>query len=101
MESIWEAVALTAKQDQIVWTVFSIFCAANAVLLVALFTTGDLPKPTVGLVVSIVGLALSLIWLAIHHRAVEWLKFYESVMRELENNQLHVPSSVALTPPQG
>jgi hypothetical protein len=49
------AVALAAKQDQIVWAVFGVFWAANAVLLVALFTTGDLPKRSVGLVVSIVG----------------------------------------------
>jgi hypothetical protein len=91
------AVALVAKQDQIVWTIFGVFWAANAVLLVALFTTGALPKRPVGLVVSIVGLALSLVWLAIQHRAVAWLKYYEVVVGELEEKHLHVPPSVALT----
>lgn len=90
-------VALVAKQDQIVWAVFGVFWAANAVLLVALFTTGDLPKRPVGLVVSIFGLALSLLWLAIQHRAMAWLKFYEKVVRKLEETHLHLPSSVALT----
>ena len=37
------AVALVGKQDQIVWAIFGIFWAANAVLVVALFTTGALP----------------------------------------------------------
>lgn len=46
------AVALASTTNQIVWTVFGIFWAANAVLLVALFTTGDLPHRTPGLVVS-------------------------------------------------
>jgi hypothetical protein len=59
------AVALVAKQDQIVWAVFGVFWAANAVLLVALFTTGKLPEQSVGIIVSGVGLALSVVWLAI------------------------------------
>jgi hypothetical protein len=91
------AVMLVAKQDQIVWAAFGVFWAANAVLLVALFTSGDLPKQPVGLIVSIVGIALSLVWLAIEHRAVAWLKFYETIVRELEQQYLHVPSSVAFT----
>ncbi len=89
------AVVLAAKQDQIVWTVFSVFWAANAVLLVALFTTGALPKRPVGLVVSIVGFAISLVWTAIQHRAIAWLKFYEAVMSELE--RIHLRPPVALT----
>jgi hypothetical protein len=91
------AVTLVAKQDQIVWAVFGVFWAANAVLLVALFTSGDLPKRPVGLIVSIVGIALSLVWLAIEHRAVAWLEFYEAIVRELEQKHLHVPSSVAFS----
>jgi uncharacterized membrane protein len=91
------AVTLVAKQDQIVWAVFGVFWAANAVLLVALFTSGDLPKRPVGLVVSIVGIALSLVWLTIEHRAVGWLKFYEAIVRELEQTHLHVPPAVAFT----
>ncbi len=77
------AVALVAKQDQIVWTVFGAFWAANALLLVALFTTGKLPDQSVGVIVSSVGLTLSLVWLAIEHRAMAWLKFYEGILREL------------------
>lgn len=91
------AVTLVAKQDQIVWAIFGVFWAANAVLLVALFTTGGLPKWPVGLVVSIVGVVLSLVWLAIQHRAMAWLRFYETIVRELEQKHLHVPPVVAFT----
>ncbi len=91
------AVTLVAKQDQIVWAAFGVFWAANAVLLVALFTSGDLPKQTVGLIVSVVGIALSLVWLAIEHQAVAWLKFYGTIVWELEQQDLHVPSPVAFT----
>lgn len=66
------AVTLVAKQDHIVWTVFGAFWAANAVLLVALFQSGDLPKRPVGLIVSRVGFALSPVWLLIRHRAQAW-----------------------------
>ena len=90
-------VVLVAKQDQIVWAVFGVFWAANAVLLVALFTTGKLPEQSVGIIVSGVGLALSSVWLAIEHRAVAWLKFYEAILKELERNHLHVPLSIAFT----
>jgi hypothetical protein len=94
-DALWSqlqnAVALAAKQDQIVWTIFGVFWAANAVLLVALFTTGDLPKRPVGLVVSIAGLAISLVWTVIQKRAIAWLRFYETVMSDLEGTHLQVP----------
>lgn len=91
------AVVLVAKQDQIVWAVFGAFWAANAVLLVALFTTGKLPEQSVGAIVSGVGLALSVVWLAIEHRAMAWLRFYEGILRELERNYLYIPLSIAFT----
>lgn len=91
------AVILVAKQDQIVWAVFGVFWAANAVLLGALFTNGDFPERLVGLIVSIAGFALSLIWLAIENRALAWLKYYEAIVKKLEQNYLHIPSCVAFT----
>jgi hypothetical protein len=91
------AVALVAKQDQIVWAIFGVFWAADAVLLVALFTDGKPPERPVGLIVSFVGLAFSLVWWAIQNRAMAWLRFYETVARTLEETYLHIPLSVALT----
>ena len=85
-KQLGNAVALAAKQDQIAWAIFGVFWAANAVLLVALFTTGALPQPSVGLVVSSVGVVLSLVWRAIERRAVEWLKHYERVLGDWKLN---------------
>jgi hypothetical protein len=91
------AVVLVGKQDQIVWAVFAAFWAANAVLLVALFTTGKLPEASVGAIVSGVGFVLSVVWLAIEYRAVAWLRFYEGILREVELNHLQVPLPIAFT----
>jgi hypothetical protein len=95
-DQLRNAVALAAKQDQIAWTVFGIFWAANAVLLVALFTSGDVPKPIVGVVVSLVGVVLSFIWSLIQRRALNWLTFYETVVQRLEE-RLPIPPDVALS----
>ncbi len=91
------AVSMAAKEDQIVWTIFGVFWAANAVLLVALFTTGALPSPPVGIVVSASGAALSSVWFLIQRRAIGWLGYYERIIRELEQ-KLQVPDAVALSP---
>ncbi len=91
------AVALGAKQDQIVWTVFGVFWAANAVLLVALFATGDLPERRVGIIASAFGIALSAVWWRVERRAIEYLGAYEEVIRRLERRLLGEPSQFALS----
>jgi hypothetical protein len=100
-DELWEqlanAVAFAAKQDQIVWTIFGVFWAADAVLLVALFTDGKLPEHPVGIVVSVVGFAISLVWSAIQIRAFGWLKCYETVIKQIEVERLHVPALIAVT----
>ena len=92
------AVARAAKEDQIVWTIFGIFWAANAVLLVALFTTGNVPSLPVGIVVCVSGAVLSSVWFAVQRRAIGWLGYYEKIIRELETTYLNTPATVALTP---
>ena len=42
------ALNLRSSQDQVLWSIFGAFWGANAILLVALFTTGKLPEETVG-----------------------------------------------------
>jgi hypothetical protein len=88
-ERLWRqlenAVTLAAKQDQIVWVIFGVFCAAEAVLLAALFQSGGPPQGYVGPVVSIVAIAISFVWAWIQHRAIAWLRFYEDRGKELEN----------------
>jgi len=100
--SLWNqlgnVVALASKQDQIAWTIFGIFWAANAILLVALFTTGNLPQRPVGLVISFVGFLLSIVWFVIQRRAVNLLTYYEEIIKNLEYQHLHIPTQVAISP---
>ena len=87
-EELWRqlenAIALRSTQDQILWTLFGIFWASNAVLLVALFTTGKLPDPAVGLVVAVVGVALCTAWALIRRRALGHLVRDEKLMDKIE-----------------
>jgi hypothetical protein len=78
-------VAFATKQDQIVWAIFGVFGAAQAVLLAALFQNGTAPKDFVGPIVATAGLAISFVWTRTQHRAIEWLNHYEKFMEKLQN----------------
>ncbi|MEK7994197.1 MAG: hypothetical protein AAB403_10375 [Planctomycetota bacterium] len=99
-DGLWQqlghAVSLDTSENQVVWTIFGLFWAADAILLVALFTTGDIPKPTVGMLVSAAGAVLSAIWYLIQKRAIGYLEFYDGVVDRLER-QLGVPTELALS----
>ena len=91
------AVQLASKQDQIAWTIFGVFWPANAILLIALFTTGGLPSPLVGVVVSVAGLVFSIVWAIIQHRAIAYLNFYEAIIHRIEEHHLGVPPEIAIS----
>ncbi len=88
------AVTFDNSENQVVWTIFGLFWAADAILLVAIFTTGDIPKPAVGMLVSIAGTALSVVWYIIQKRAIAYLGFYDSLVEQLES-QLQVQPELA------
>jgi len=90
------AVASRSNMDQILWTVFGHFWGANAILLVALFQNGGLPKPLVGILVALIGTALSVAWKIIQRRALGHLKFYEDVVKKLEED-LKIPATDTLS----
>jgi hypothetical protein len=91
------AVALVAKEDQVVWTIFGVFWAANVLLLGALFVTGSLPHRVVGVTLSGVGVAFCLVWTLIQWRALHFLAFYERVQRLLEEDLFKDKSHLALS----
>ena len=79
------AINLRSSQDQVLWSIFGTFWAANAILLVALFTTGDLPtNRIVGIIVATFGTVLSIVWHIIQTRALGHLMRHEELMRKLE-----------------
>ena len=101
-EELWfqleNLVVLVAKEDQIVWTIFGVFWAANAVLLVALFTTGGTPSANFEAIISVAGTILSIIWFIIQRRAIRWLSYYETVIYRIEKEFLDIPPDIALSP---
>jgi 8-oxo-dGTP diphosphatase len=79
------AIAMRSSEDQVLWSIFGTFWAANAILLVALFTTGKLPEDAnVGLIVSAVGVLISIVWDAIQRRALGHLKKHEALIGKME-----------------
>ncbi|MGD0922788.1 MAG: hypothetical protein ABSA70_13630 [Terriglobia bacterium] len=91
------AVSMCANEDQIIWSVFGTFWAANAILLVALFSAGKLPEsPFIGSVVAAVGAVMSLIWHLVQRRALGHLARFEDVVHRLEE-QLGISPQLALS----
>ncbi|MBU4259582.1 MAG: hypothetical protein KKI12_09105 [Proteobacteria bacterium] len=80
------AISLRSSQDQVMWNIFGVFWGANAILLVALFTTGKMPEEPVGIVVSIVGTALSVVWHIMQNRACGHLERFEALMSKMEKS---------------
>lgn len=73
-----------SSQDEVLWSIFGTFWAGNAILLVALFPNGAAPKNFAGIVISLVGVLLSLVWGAIQRRALGHIERYEELMNKVE-----------------
>jgi len=78
------AIHLRSAEDQVLWSIFGVFWAANAILLVALFQGGKFPTFSVGMVISVVGTLLSIVWHKIQGRALGHVKRHEELMKRLE-----------------
>ena len=67
------------------WFIFSIFCAANAVLLDALFQSGDHHFLWIKwIAIPIAGLILSITWFILQLRINNVMRFYEDMVNKLE-----------------
>lgn len=100
---LWSQLGITAdlrsSEDQTLWTCFGTFCAANAVLLVALFTSGDFPpNPLVGVLIGVVGAGMSFLWYLIQRRAIGYIVGHEKLMVLLQE-KLQVPCDLAISAP--
>lgn len=88
------AIHLRSAQDQVLWSIFGVFWAANAILLVALFQSGAAPTNPIGMVISGVGALLSFVWYRIQGRALGHVRRHETLMERLER-QLEIPEDLA------
>lgn len=74
LSQLSNASSFRSSQDQVRWTIFGAFWATNALLVVALFRSGnEYPRDVVGIVLAIVGLALSLVWHRLQNSALHHL----------------------------
>jgi hypothetical protein len=77
-------IQLRSSQAHSLWTGFGAFWVVNALLIVALFPGGVLPSDPVGMLISLFGGLLALIWYSIQERAVGHLLRHEALMSKLE-----------------
>jgi hypothetical protein len=99
-EDFWKqlqnAVNHRIGEDQIKWNVFSLFAAANAALVITLLSSDPLPRSGVSFAVSSVGLVLGIVWFSIQKRALQYMRFFETVQCKLETN-LAIDPALSLT----
>jgi len=81
-------VAQYTSVNIILWTIFSIFAAAHAVLVGALVPLLDEPErhQVGGIVVSIVGLGAAFAWALLLRRTVGHLRWHESLVDRIEHD---------------
>lgn len=81
------AISYRASQEQIAWAMFGTLGATNAILLVALFSSGDLPQNgKVGIVVSAVGVSVSILWNVMLHRIYRFAYRIEQLVTKIETD---------------
>lgn len=99
-KDLWKQLAntvvLISKQDQISWTIFSVFWAANALLLVALFNGGKWPDDFVGAFISLFGSLLSAVWREMLIRGIGHCDRVEKLADKIER-ELHIKPEFAMS----
>ena len=78
---------LKMHQDNLSWVIFSIFWAANAFLLVAVFQNSDARFTLMKwIVIPLFGIVLSVFWYFIQARVITFKNFYENLVDRFEIN---------------
>lgn len=92
------AISSRSAQDEVLWSMFGVFWGANAIMLVALFTTGRFPIPAVGLIISILGFLLSNAWHIMQGRAILHIEKFEQIIEQSEE-YLSIPAELKTNRP--
>ena len=85
-KQLQNVISVRSSEDQVNWTIFGIFCATTAILLVALFSDGNLPTNPVGLIIAVVGFGFTFVWYKIQARGLSYVKYYEEILENLERD---------------
>jgi hypothetical protein len=97
-DDLWKqlqnAIATHSSHDQLIWSIFGIFWAANALLLVAIFASnGKYALP----VVSAVGVFTSIVWYQVLNRTIAHVNLVEELMSKIENRVLEKSPEFRIT----
>lgn len=74
---------LRTGQDQVLWSIFGAFWATQGLLLVSIFSASNY-QDKVGLVISCIGIIVSIVWVLIQYRALKRMEKYENALKEIE-----------------
>ena len=88
-QELWDQLTrasdLRSNQDSVLWSVIGAFAKTNAVLFVALFTTGKLPDDIVGFIISLFSCVLMVVWYLLLKKALFHLVRHEKLMKRIED----------------
>jgi len=94
MTHLQNASNLRTGTDQVLWSIFGAFWGTNALLLISLFSVGSLWKiKTVGILISLIGIILSIIWTLIQVRVIDRIQKHENSIIYIEN-KLKLPDEL-------
>jgi hypothetical protein len=71
-------------ENQVTWTIFGIFWAAQVLLVGVLFQGAFPPHPVAGIVVSILGIVMSTAWALTQSRSLSHLERFEDLSKSIE-----------------
>lgn len=81
------AISARSNEDSSVWEAFGTFWASNAILLVALFANGDLPKlPFIAPTVSGAGTLMAVVWYVVLRRGLLHIDRFDALIKRLESD---------------
>lgn len=83
LSQLANAVQARSSQDQVLWTVFSVFCATHVVLLGALLAGGGMGGK-VAVAASGIGTVLGTVWFWIQRRALGYIERIEFLIDRIE-----------------
>lgn len=75
---------LRTGQDQVLWSIIGSFWTANSVLLVSIFSSDKDLILYIGLIVSFIGVSISIIWSDMQNRALNRIEYYEEAIKKIE-----------------
>lgn len=79
------AAACRFAQDSVLWAIIGAFLGTNAILLVALFSTGTFPTSSPARIIPcIMGMISSFLWWIMQAAALRRVKWYETVVLALQ-----------------